>query len=329
MISRRQFLGSATATCFAASGLVPLISSPASAKSAKNINYGDNRLDVYSPDGVTNAPIIMFVHGGAWLMGNKSMVGRKPRFFTDKGFVFVSVGYTLFPVASVETQASQIGQAVQWVRENAHGFGGDRDRIALIGHSAGCHLASLSTLSGLSTGVRALLCNDTRAYDLHELARTNHGGLPALYAAPFSKRENWTRWSPITYSASMTPKPPTMVLYSGGSGRDRLSLHFAGALADGGMDVSKYDGRRYNHGSINSRLGAANSHVSGAVIEFIDYAFAKPLCPAGGQSNPGPIAQHCKVPDGTASSSNTANSAAPSQALDVPAPVFRSARVGA
>lgn len=284
MITRRQFIISSS---FA--GAATIIGAPKIASGAvtKNVSYGDNLLDVYSPSGRTGRPIMMFVHGGAWALGNRGQVGRKPKFFNRAGFVFVSVGYTLYPAASAETQAMQIGRSVEFVRKNATRFGGDPERIILMGHSAGCHLASLATLSGQAKGLRGLICNDTGAYDLFYLAKVNGGALPVIYKAPFRKRKFWTRWSPITYAAN-NPTLPMLVPWSGGRNRDRITANFISALKKNNADVTGFNGEAYSHGSINTSIGKRGDRLTTAMLEFISTALAKPVCdtaaPASGSA---------------------------------------------
>jgi acetyl esterase/lipase len=54
-------------------------------------------LDVYASPSAKNAPVVFWIHGGGWQGGDKSDVAEKPRFFFEKGFVFVSVNYRLLP----------------------------------------------------------------------------------------------------------------------------------------------------------------------------------------------------------------------------------------
>ncbi len=267
MPTRRQFTSRALSAFCAASAPLSL-TTPAHA--VQSFSYGPNHLDWYpAKSGGNSAPVLIYVHGGAWALGNKGQVGSKAGHFTKNGYHFVSVGYTLFPAANVERQALQVGTAVNWVRNNAARFGGDPSRIAVMGHSAGCHLSSLATLTGAAQGVKALVCNDTRAYDLTELARSNGGRLPLLYAAPFRRRKMWSAWSPISYTGFIQP-PPVLVAWSSGSGRDKLSKRFANALENDGAEVVRYDGKRqYSHVSIDRRMGAENGKLTKAVDQFL------------------------------------------------------------
>ena len=266
MQSRRQFTKGMLAAGLAAPVHFCLSET---AFAAQTYSFGPNKLDWYPAKSGGVAPILIYAHGGAWALGNRGQVGSKARHFTRNGYHFASVSYTLFPAANVETQALQVGAAVNWVHQNASRLGGDPNRIALMGHSAGCHLSALSTLTGAAPAVRALICNDTRAYDLKTLAKTNGGRLPLLYAAPFSNRKMWSAWSPISY-AGLKQQPPTLVAWSGGSGRDKLSINFANALERDGTEVVRYDGKRqYSHISIDRRMGSEKGRLTGAVDNFL------------------------------------------------------------
>ena len=265
-LTRREILGAGLAGTACAT--LPV---PAFAASSRSFDYGPNALDWYPARGTSgNAPILVFVHGGAWALGNRGQVGSKADYYTSQGYNFASVSYTLFPAANAQTQALQVGTAVNWIHQNARRLGGDPDRIALMGHSAGCHLSSLATLTGAATPVKALVCNDTRAYDLEFLARMNGGALPLLYAPAFANPSYWSAWSPISYSG-LRDQPPTLVAWSGGSGRDRVSKRFADALEYEGTEVHRFDGkRRYNHISINSRMGRSRDRLTKSVDRFLE-----------------------------------------------------------
>ncbi|MCP4073615.1 MAG: alpha/beta hydrolase [Hyphomicrobiales bacterium] len=276
MLTRRKFIHFAAfhpAVVKISAGLTlpTLLTGQANAAARKSQSYGSHKLDIYPAQSAGNsrAPIVIYVHGGAWRGGSRNRVGSKAKYFTSKGRVFVSVGYTLFPSADAMAQARQIGQAVNWVRANAASMGGNANRLVLMGHSAGCHLAALATFTGAARGVRALICNDTRAYDLPLLAKTNKGRIPRLYSA-LDDASNWRRWSPISY-VGQRRQPPTLVAWSGGAGRKALSLHFAGALRRVGTRVELFDGSaRYSHSAINSRIGSENGGITSAVTKFID-----------------------------------------------------------
>jgi acetyl esterase/lipase len=100
-----------------------------------------HRLDIYRREGLKGAPVVVFVHGGAFIRGDKNsnaeIYGNVPRYFARHGCVALNVEYRLAPQAIYPSGAQDIDRAVEWARKHVHEFGGDAQRIVLIGHSAG------------------------------------------------------------------------------------------------------------------------------------------------------------------------------------------------
>src|SRR4051794_37635088 len=74
-------------------------------------------LDVYSPQGAKDLPVVVWVHGGGWQTGDKTDVQVKPQAFNDKGFVFVSVNYRLLPDVDMRTIVQDVAKAFHWVHD--------------------------------------------------------------------------------------------------------------------------------------------------------------------------------------------------------------------
>ncbi|MGO4257254.1 alpha/beta hydrolase fold domain-containing protein [Marmoricola sp. RAF53] len=120
----------------------------------RDINYRDGgtraRLDIYRPRGVdlTNAPVLVQVHGGGWTIGDKSQQGlllmnRMAR----RGWVCVAMNYRLAPRNPFPAQIVDVKKAIAWIRENIASYGGDPSYLVITGGSAGGHLASLAALT--------------------------------------------------------------------------------------------------------------------------------------------------------------------------------------
>jgi acetyl esterase/lipase len=120
----------------------------------KNVDYwGDgirrHRLDVVRPAGATGgAPVMVYIHGGAWVMGEKREQG-KPMLYelVARGWVGVAINYRLSPRATWPDHIVDCKRAIAWVREHIAEYGGDPSFIALSGGSAGGHLAALAALT--------------------------------------------------------------------------------------------------------------------------------------------------------------------------------------
>ena len=91
---------------------------------------------------------MIWVHGGAWQIGDKAQVQAKPKAFNERGYVLVSVNYRFHPAVTYKEQAGDIAQAIRWVNDHAREHGGDPGRVFLMGHSAGAHLAALVGTDG-------------------------------------------------------------------------------------------------------------------------------------------------------------------------------------
>ena len=108
------------------------------------------RLDVYAPaGGISGAPVMIYVHGGAWVLGDKREQG-KPMLFelVERGWVCFSINYRLSPRAVWPDHINDVLAAIAWVKEHAAEYGGDPSFVALSGGSAGGHLAALAALAG-------------------------------------------------------------------------------------------------------------------------------------------------------------------------------------
>ncbi|CDX23217.1 conserved exported hypothetical protein [Mesorhizobium sp. ORS 3324] len=234
----------------------------------QTLDYGPAKLDIYAREGAKGRPVVLFIHGGAWRIGNRNNVNAKPAFLLDNGFVFVSIDYRMLPEADVATQANDVEKAYAYVRANIAAYGGDPNRIAVMGHSAGCHLAALAGLRGGLPGVAALVLDDTEAYDIVALAKAQGGRLRPVYAQAFSDPSQWRALSPATYVGT-AKHAPVFVAYSNSPIRAAAAHQFADLLRAGGTKVTLFDGSAYSHLAINRRFGADGDALTAAVMAFL------------------------------------------------------------
>jgi acetyl esterase/lipase len=103
------------------------------------------RMDLYLPRGVERPPVIFWVHGGGWKIGDKR-VRLLVRDLTRDGFAIASVQYRLSGKALWPAQRDDVLAAIRWVKVHADELGIDGNRLALAGDSAGGHLAALTGL---------------------------------------------------------------------------------------------------------------------------------------------------------------------------------------
>ncbi|CAG8602163.1 18353_t:CDS:10, partial [Gigaspora rosea] len=131
---------------------------PLFAEYGEDIYYGSNsnsnRLDVYIPDtskypqifDAAFHPVIVFIHGGSWGSGDKIWYSLLALRLRQMGYVVVVPNVTLYPKAKVDVMLSDIKRTLVWTKRFISKFGGDPNKIYIMGHSSGAHLASLVTV---------------------------------------------------------------------------------------------------------------------------------------------------------------------------------------
>jgi acetyl esterase/lipase len=104
------------------------------------------RLDVYAPAEVRDAPVVVFWYGGSWRRGERAQYRFVAEALVRQGYVVVLPDYRLTPEARFPDFVDDAGAAIAWVAANASRFGGDPARIFAMGHSAGAYNAVLAAL---------------------------------------------------------------------------------------------------------------------------------------------------------------------------------------
>ena len=119
----------------------------------RDLVYGEhprNRLDVWRrPDAGPGAPVVLYLHGGAWTFGDKREQGRPMLHeFVARGWVAVTPNYRLAPRDPWPAPMVDAVAALAWVKREIATYGGDPERVVVSGGSAGGHLAALVGLAG-------------------------------------------------------------------------------------------------------------------------------------------------------------------------------------
>jgi acetyl esterase/lipase len=116
---------------------IALTASIAYAKGARHT------LDVCRPKSATAAPVIVFFYGGGWRSGSKRTYRYVAKALARRGYVAVLPDYRIYPQARYPDFLDDGAQAVRWVKDKVKRFGGDPQKIFLMGHSAGAHIAAM------------------------------------------------------------------------------------------------------------------------------------------------------------------------------------------
>lgn len=172
-----------------------------------NLSYGSEakeKFDVYMPTHtIMNAPIIFMVHGGAWMIGdkkNQSVVENKITYWVkQRGYILVSINYPMLPSTPVNLQLKEVAKALGAIQAKCATWGGDKNKVILMGHSAGAHLiamlassSSLYTRYGITPPIAALFL-DSAVMDTPLLMSGKH---LRLYDRAFG--DNPTYWQSLS-----------------------------------------------------------------------------------------------------------------------------------
>lgn len=249
---------------------------PRGARVERDLAYGNDpsqRVDVYIPEKASRAPILLMVHGGAWMLGDKGhagVVASKLAYWLPKGFIVASTNYRMSRPPEPLEQADDVARALAFVQERAGSWGGDPERVVLVGHSSGAHLVALLAADpGIAAhqGARPWLGTvalDSAALNVVAIMEGRHA---RFYDRVFgADRARWARSSPFHRLAG---KPAPLLLVC--STRREDSCGAARAFADkavaagGHAEVVPVE---LNHGQINSELGRASPYTA-AVQKFM------------------------------------------------------------
>jgi acetyl esterase/lipase len=250
-------------------------------------------LDVYSPPDAKNLPVVFWIHGGGWQTGDKSSIQLKPKAFTDKGFVFVSTNYRLLPQVDMGTIIRDIAKSIRWVHDHIAEYGGDPERIFVMGHSAGAQLAAIVCTDdrylkaeGVSLAViKGCVPVDGDTYDVPAIIETaeTRRRVHGQPQAKFGHREKFGNdpvkhrdFSAVTHVAKDKGIPPFLIMHvADHPDTSAQAQRLAEALKNAGVPVKVYGARESTHNKINADIGLPDDPGTKALFEFVAEALKK------------------------------------------------------
>ena len=123
---------------------------PTNVETVENLSYGScdkwHLLDLYRPkDKEGKLPVLLNIHGGAWVYGDKKVYAPYCMYLASQGFAVVNASYRLAPKHTFPAPLEDVGAMVEWAVDYAEEYGLDLSNLFLVGDSAGAHLATAYT----------------------------------------------------------------------------------------------------------------------------------------------------------------------------------------
>ncbi len=247
-------------------------------------------LDIYTPEDPAgeSLPVMFWIHGGGWQVGDKSDVALKPKVLTDRGFVFVSTNYRLLPEVKMDELTGDVARSFGWVHRNIARYGGDPGRIFVGGHSAGAQLAALICTDdrylkkeGVSFDVlKGCVPVDGDTYDIPKIImtaehrQTLYGG--KMYTFGHRQKfgndpEKHVDFSAVTHVAKNKGIPPFLLLYFPGNPDTRAQTQrLASVLQAAEIPARAYGKRDSNHSRLNNDIGKPDDPATQEFYRFLD-----------------------------------------------------------
>jgi len=246
---------------------------------SRELAYGPHerhRLDVYRQAGLDGAAVVLFVHGGAFVRGVKDtsaeIYGNFTRYFARNGCVGVNMEYRLAPEAAYPGGAEDVASAIAWIKENAWEFGGNPDRIILVGHSAGAsHAAAYvcdpAVRPAEGPGVAGLVLISGRLRADARPDNPNAHGVRAYYGADESLYE---QRSAVTYAARVDVPLFVAIAEHENPYLDAYAAEFLHRVGMARKRVPRFvQLRGHNHTSIVAHFDSGEDSLGRELLGFI------------------------------------------------------------
>lgn len=225
-------------------------------------------LDIYSPNTENPVPVLVVFHGGGWVTGDKKDFADIAKGMASFGYCVVVFNHRLYPKVRFPEMIKDGTRAVAWIHNNISKHGGNREKLFLVGHSSGAHMAALLATNKTFLGSQNIpLKNISGVVGISGAYRIERGVHPHI----FTKNDyQLNRASPYDHVGPETP--PFLILYAG---RELPTIKKQGKLMASKLRlkgkpvaVKEFPGR--NHGTIAVKIGTKSDPVTQEIIQFLN-----------------------------------------------------------
>lgn len=248
-----------------------------------------HKLDVYYPENTTEKlPVIIDIHGGGWMYGDKELNKIYCLTLAKKGYVVFNMSYRLYPEVNVRDQLWDISNALKWIKENLDNYPCRKDDIFLTGDSAGGMLTFFTAMINGSDYLRDCFNTVKTGISFNAIGLTcpmlfmNDGSLESRYCKIMLgdnyKNEKWANLVNMDNLLPYGDVPPTFIMTSSGDflarNQTRKGVQF---LKEIGADYRFMDFAPYNGTDLPHVFPVLNpdTEVSNRAIEEMLSFFRK------------------------------------------------------
>lgn len=235
-------------------------------------------VDVFWSNDSKDANVIVFVHGGGWLSGDKKQYREMAMSLASRGMTVVLVNYRLSPQAKFPVHLGDVCAAISWAYNSVTNYNGDPDRIFLMGHSAGGYLITMAVCDDQYLNLYNLTPTDIAGIitisGVFEI-KTQEGGATKKYLGMVfgDNEEIWKEATCQNYiNESRNDLPP--MLSSWTEGEDDLikneSLNLIEVLSNAGLQFQTFVFEGNDHNAYVTKLQDPESNFSKELAEFIE-----------------------------------------------------------
>lgn len=223
-------------------------------------------LDVYYPESTKEGdrlPVIIDIHGGGWMYGDKELNKIYCLTLAQKGYVVFNMSYRLYPEVNVQKQLSDISFCLKWISENLSSYPCDENNIYLTGDSAGGMLAAFTAMLSESEKLREIYGTVDFSLHFNAVALTSpvprmNGEFPMSFYTKVMlgkgfEKEAWAPYVNLEKLLDFGEMPPTFMLTSSGDFLARKETRLAAenyrkkGIDCQLMDFEKFEGKDLPH----------------------------------------------------------------------------------
>jgi acetyl esterase/lipase len=251
----------------------------------------DARLTVYGPEHhKTLLPIVLFIHGGGWVLGSAQQVASYAKLLASEGYLVANFEYSMAPEHRYPTAILQAAAALNYVAAHANDIGGRADRIFIAGNSAGAQIASqlgaMVAAPAFAATVGAHLAIDEQSvrglllfngvYNFQTVGNAGFFGF-SNYAWSYTGTKNYTHYARIDELSTVlhvNPNyPPSFITAGDADELEPQSKEFERVLQRNGVDVSSlfWDGsdRKLPHDYVYDLTNTAAQQALAETLTFL------------------------------------------------------------